>query len=314
MTSNHHEFKGMALPRLLTREHARALGMPDTMIRSRRRTGRWQAITRDVFLTLPPATRMDRIAAAALMGGRYGVVSGAAAVRVWGLRPRREGAHVLALVPRDFGRRDSSWIRYRRTTRLPRASIVHGIRVAPVARAVADHALEVARLDDVRAIVAEAVQRGLATPRDLEAEYAAGPRNDSKRLRIAVEDLTAGARSAPEGRAARSLRKAKLDGFVQNAEIRVGTRSFVADFLWEEVGAILEIDSREYHFTERDWQQTLRRDQILQSAGYAVLHVTPAQLHDEAEFIAIVRAWLDSLAVRRDHSRVRGRFLPAMQG
>ena len=85
----------------------------------------------------------------------------------------------------------------------------------------------------------------------------------------------------------------------------------MADFLWEDVGAILEIDSREYHFTERDWQQTLRRDQILQGAGYAVLHVTPAQLRDEAQFIAMVRAWL---LVRRDHPSVGGRFLPAMRG
>ena len=179
------------------------------------------------------------------------------------------------------------------------------------ATAVADHSLEIARLDDVRAIVAEAVQRGLATPYDLEAEYVAGPRNDSKLLRIALEDLTAGARSAPEGRAACSLRKAKLGGFRQNAEVHVGGRRFVADFLWEDVGAILEIDSREYHFTERDWQQTLRRDQILQGAGYAVLHVTPAQLRDEAQFIAMVRAWL---LVRRDHPSVGGRFLPAMRG
>jgi very-short-patch-repair endonuclease len=313
MTTHHHEFQGRALPRLLTREHARALGMPDTLIRSRRRTGRWQAITRDVFLTIPPATRMDRIAAAALTGGKRGVVSGAAAVRVWGLRPRREGA-VLILVPRDFGRRDSSWIRYRRTVRLPQPSVVHGIRVAPAARAVADHALELARLDDVRAVVAEAVQRGLASPHDLEAEYLAGPRNGSRQLRIAVEDLTAGARSAPEGRAARSMNRAKLGGFVQNAEVQVGGRRFLADFLWEDLGAILEIDSREYHFTERDWQQTLRRDQLLQASGYAVLHVTPVQLRDEAQFIATVRAWLNALLVRRDHPRVGGGFLPPSQG
>jgi very-short-patch-repair endonuclease len=174
--------------------------------------------------------------------------------------------------------------------------------------------LEIARLDDVRAIVAEAVQRGLATPHDLEAEYGAGPRNDSKHLRIALEDLLAGARSAPEGRAARSLRKANLGGFVQNTKIRIGSRRFVADFLWEDLGAILEIDSREYHFNERDWQQTLRRDQTLQGAGYAVLHVTPAQLRDEARFIAIVRAWLNSLLVRRDHPGAGGRILPPSQG
>jgi very-short-patch-repair endonuclease len=275
------------------------MGMPDTLIRSRRRTGRWQAVARDVFLTAPPVTELDRIAAAAIAGGRNGVVSGAAAVQVWGLRPRsRANGRVLVLVPRDFGRRDNQWIRYRRTTRLPRPAIVREIRVAPPARAIADHALELVRLDDVRAIVAEAVQRGLVQPCDLEAEYLAGPRNDSMHLRVAVEDLMAGARSAPEARAARALRRAKLGCFEQNAEVAVGIRRFVADFLWKELRAILEIDSHEYHFNSDDWQQTLRRDQIVQTAGYFVLHVTPRQVFDEVQFVGTVRSWLSSLSRR----------------
>jgi very-short-patch-repair endonuclease len=61
---------------------------------------------------------------------------------------------------------------------------------------------------------------------------------------------------------------------------------------------VLEIDSTEYHLTPADHDRTLARDQVLQAAGYAVLHVKPSQLRDAAVFVQLVRDWLAALARR----------------
>lgn len=287
------------LPRLLTRADAHSRGVPDTTIRSRRRNGRWALLAPDVYLTQPGRCRQDEVRASVMAGGPHAAVSGAEGVRLWGIRPRRTVSRILVLVPRDYGRRDTELIRWRRTDRLPRPVVVGGVQVAPAARAVADHALELHWLDDVRAVVCEAVQRGLARPEEIQAEYEAGPRNRSRHLRVAIEDLLDDAASAPEARAGRALRNARVGSFRQNVDLIVRGRRVVVDVLFEDVSAVLEIDSREFHFSEHDWQRTLQRDQLLQSAGYAVLHVTPKQLLDERSFVALVRNWLESLRQMR---------------
>jgi very-short-patch-repair endonuclease len=98
--------------------------------------------------------------------------------------------------------------------------------------------------------------------------------------------------------AADSLRGAGVTGFVQNVELVVAGRRLFPDFYWPDLRAILEIDSREHHFEEADWQATLRRDQILQSAAYLVLHVTPRQVYDTEQFIRTTTGWLAAARLR----------------
>ena len=80
-----------------------------------------------------------------------------------------------------------------------------------------------------------------------------------------------------------------MPAFEQNAAVVVGARRYVADFLWRELWAILEIDSRDYHFAPREWQATLRRHAELETGGYSVIHVTPADLGDGDEFARRVK-------------------------
>lgn len=82
-------------------------------------------------------------------------------------------------------------------------------------------------------------------------------------------------------------------------------RRFVADFLWRELRAVLEIDSTEHHLSPEDHAATLARDQLLQTGGYVVLHVKPSQLANPAAFVELVREWLDALA-RRSTYRLLG--------
>jgi very-short-patch-repair endonuclease len=57
----------------------------------------------------------------------------------------------------------------------------------------------------------------------------------------------------------------------------------VADAWWEEAGVVVEVDSREYHFSAEDWQATMRRHDRLVAQGVLVLHFTPAQIRNAPE-------------------------------
>jgi very-short-patch-repair endonuclease len=116
-------------------------------------------------------------------------------------------------------------------------------------------------------------------------------------LRQALVEMSAGAASAPEARAARILRRAGVAAFEQNAVILLpGGGHYVADFLWRALRAILEIDSVEYHFDPVAWRRTMDRHLVLTTLGHSVIHRPPSALRDEHRFAADITAWLASRA------------------
>jgi hypothetical protein len=174
-----------------------------------------------------------------------------------------------------------------------------GPRRVVVARAVADHALTLARVGDVRQLVARAVREQRCSIRALRTELEAGPRNGSALLRQVLDEVEAGATSAPEAEAAKILRAAGVPPFEQNAVIRLPNgRYFIADLLWRALRAILEIDSVEYHLDPADWRRTMDRHLHLTTLGYSVVHRPPSALRDPARFAADIGAWLATLAAR----------------
>jgi hypothetical protein len=183
----------------------------------RLRAGQWRRLAPSVYLTSPPATPVDRMHAAALHGGSRCAISGAAALFALGFRAVRPPSAELVLVRSDSGVESWGRIRVRRTARLPRPLWRSGLPLAPVARAVADQALQLRRLDRVQAVVAEAVQRRMCDVAELAAELEAGPRQGSRLLRAALRDVGYGALSVPEAKAARLMRKAAIAEFEQNA-------------------------------------------------------------------------------------------------
>jgi very-short-patch-repair endonuclease len=285
-------FDPTAPPRVVTLAEAAVLGFPFHVVRRRVHRGRWIRLAPGVYCTDPPAGRADHLRAATKHGGPGAVVSGAAALAEFGFRTAPQPARELVLVPAAAGARSCGRIVVRRTARLPGAAARPGPAVAPAARAVVDHARTLPNLDDVRAVVAEAVQREFCNVDELWEEVAAGARNGRALVRQAVHEVTAGARSAPEARAARLVKSAGLGPFRQNAPIRVRGRRYVADFLWPDLAAILEIDSVEHHFQRLDWQRTLARHFELEAGGYSVTHLPPSALRDGAAFIRLVQDWL----------------------
>ena len=134
---------------------------------------------------------------------------------------------------------------------------------------------------------------------DLLAEYAAGPRNNSRLLRIALADLLDGARSAAEAVAVRRLGRGGVPAFEVNVSIvdTAGRLLRVVDLFWRALRAVIEIDSRAFHFCEADWQATLARHNELTRHGLSLLHYAPrAVTAPGSTFVAEVAAWLRSRA------------------
>ena len=287
-----------ALPRVLGRAAAHSRGYNPNMIAHRLTTGQWRRILPRTYLSVDTLTWPDRLTAALTFAGPGALLSGAAALADEGLRAVGRPSAILVLVPVSTRLRSTAWVRIRPTQRLPERALLPGPARAPLSRAVADLALERRRLDDVRALLSEVVRRHLCTVDELADELECGPRNGSAHLRDALDEVTVGAWSAPEARAARVLRRAGVPPFEQNVRIDLpGGRFFVVDFLWRELKAILEIDSVEHHFDAPDRDATMDRHLVLETLGYSVVHRSPAVVQKQpAAFAGGIAAWLAARA------------------
>ena len=291
------------LPRILTRADALTRGYSRRAIDHRLATGRWRLVLPHTYRTGDTLTWTDRLDAALALAGPEALITGAAALADQGLRTVHRPRRVLVLVPRAVHVRPANWVRLRRTDRMPEPALIPGPRRADLARAVADLALERPRLDDVRALVSQAVRAGLCTLDELAAELSTGPRQHSRNLRIAIADLDAGAWSAPEARAAAILRRSNVPPFEQNARIDLSDGTYVVvDFLWRSLRAVLEIDSDEHHwFDPADRDSTSRRQSKLATGGYSVMSRRPAVLgRQPRQFRTDVEDWLAARARELD--------------
>ena len=71
----------------------------------------------------------------------------------------------------------------------------------------------------------------------------------------------------------------------------------VVDLFWRALRAVIEIDSRAFHFCEADWQATLARHNELTRHGLALLHYPPRAVTARGStFVREVHAWLGARA------------------
>jgi len=278
------------LPTVLSARVARQLGLSRAAVRNGIARGGWQPLVRGLVLTTRgEPTRADWALTGLAVAGPSSALSGWDALRLLGrgVAPRQPASDdVLVLTPRGLNRRIGR-VRIR-PTRRPFATwrtsandpSLPLIDVAAAARAVADTALDEHWLNPVRAMVAAAVQHDLCSVDDLTAELAAAPRNGSGLLRRALGEIGAGARSVAEIRALGYLQQADVPRFELNAPIAdpTGRVIAVADVLWPRLRAVVEIDSREFHFDAAEWQATMRRHNKVTRLGYALTHYPPSEI------------------------------------
>src|SRR5260370_33044901 len=153
------------------------------------------------------------------------------------------------------------------------------LRYAPPGRAVADAVRDMTSLRDVRAVVADAVQRGSCEVRDLFAELAAGPNVGAALFRETLSDVADGIRSAAEGDLRDLLVKSGLPMPLFNPMVFAGDL-FVAqpDAWWPELGVAVEVDSRQWHMSPEDHEMTLARGRRMGVHQIVLLRFTPKEI------------------------------------
>lgn len=167
-----------------------------------------------------------------------------------------------------------------RTIHVPEALSVRGLPLAPLARALVDASRRITSLDDIRAMIADAVQRGLCSPDALTTELAQSSTIGSALPRRVISEIEDGVRSAAEAWGRTLVRRSSLPDPEWNVELRAPTGAMlgIADAWWDEVGLAWEIDSKEFHLSPVGYARTLTKHSALTAAGIVVVHTLPSRL------------------------------------
>ena len=95
----------------------------------------------------------------------------------------------------------------------------------------------------------------------------------------ALAEVTEGIRSAIEGDLRDLIRWARLPTPLYNPRLLVdGKFLAMPDCWWPESGVAGEADSRTWHFSPDDWEQTLARHARMSAHGIIVLHLTSQRI------------------------------------
>lgn len=272
------------------------LGFPDRTIRNRTALGGpWQRILPHTYLTQtgPPTPR--QLGRAALLYGapdsKWGaVLTGGAALELYGMRrlPSQKRVHIL--VSSVNQRATTGHVIIERTARMPAQVTRHGLACAPFARALTDAARHSTDLDEVRAMMAEAVQRRFCTPRHVIDEVRDGPIRHSKLAHRVALEIADGIRSPAEGWLREAFTRFRMPPPRWNATLRdrtTGQTIAVPDALWADCCLIAEVDSKDYHLSPDDWQRTQERHTRLTALGFVILHFAPTRIKADPETVCI---------------------------
>jgi hypothetical protein len=273
-----------AQEQVISRRQALACGIPrNTVGLWCGPDGKWQKLLPGVYLTVTgKPTSGQRLVAAVLYAGPQAVITGPAALRLH--RLRSPGPDIIdVLIPHAVRRQSAGFVRIHRTVRRPRVYLTGAIRFCHAARAVADSARVLTALDDVKSVVAEAVQKRACSIAEIGLELDKGPSRESVRLRAALRSVRAGTRSVAEDRFRERVMKSNLPAPRYNVFLRAadGTDIGEVDAWWADAGVSAEIDSQEYHFYRSDWLRTDAKRSRLLKHGIFPHNIAPARVdHD----------------------------------
>jgi hypothetical protein len=277
-----------------------AAGLHRETIARRVRAGLWQRPFPGVIIMQSgPPTQEQLIEAALLYAGSSSVLTGVEAVRRHGLRRLPETAELHVLVGADTHRRCLPSLVVERTERPPGTVERDGVRVAPLDRAVLDTARRLGDRDDVRALLADAIQQRRTTTARLGVELDAGNQRGSAIVRDVLEEIADGIRSATEGWGRDLYARSGLPPMLWNPTLRWPNGRFLAtpDGYLPSVGMAWENDSMEFHPVEED--ETARRRADMIGAGVVVAHHRPRRLKTEPDrVIEELRAYYQLAASR----------------
>ncbi|MDN5932450.1 MAG: hypothetical protein L0I24_15525, partial [Pseudonocardia sp.] len=279
-----------------------ALGLARSTIAQRCRAGGpWQRLLPGiVMLSNGPPTRADRRRAALLYAGHGSVLTGADALELHGMeRMPRPSGPVHVLVPADRRRAGSGRVLAERTARLP-VPAPGRWSLAPVVRATLDFTRRCNDRNQVRAAIAEVVQRNRCTPAQLGVELEAGCGRGSALSRMVLEEISDGVRSAAEAMARELVLGSGLPAPLWNATLldRSGNVIACPDAWFDDVGLAWEIDSKEWHLSPEDYERTLDRRSAMMAEHVIVMHTQPRKLVRRQEVLRELRSNYAHAALR----------------
>jgi hypothetical protein len=246
-------------------------------------------------------TRRQQIEAALLHGGPEALLTGCDAVHLYGLRRVPDNDRIHILVPQARHIRTARFAVVERTIHMPEPVQKHGLRLAPLERAVLDAARRWRRVDPVRALLAEAVQRGRCRPAELLAELNSGSRRGSALPRRVLAEVDEGARSVAEADGLRIWKESGLPTAAWNVPVLDSRGRFIAvpDAWCDDVALAWEIDSFEWHFNAEGYARTVARNTRYAGAGIVVVQTLPSRLRDNpAGVIDELRAAYEAAGAR----------------
>ena len=262
------------------------LGVPEsTVYRRCRPGGPWQLLLPAVVLLSTGTPTRDQLVAGALRyAGDGALVTGLEACRRHGVRrgPASDGT-VHLLVPHDRQVQSSRYAVVERTRRLPAAVVRSGLPLAPAGRATVDAGRRLSAPGEVTELMADAVQRGLCTVRELAVEVDDAQRRGTAVPRRILHDVQDGVRSAAERDAKKLWSRSGLPEPWWNARVHDGRGNLlgVADAWFDDVALTWEINSLEWHLGPDDYAREQERTARFTAAGALVLPTQPRRLRNE---------------------------------
>ena len=104
------------------------------------------------------------------------------------------------------------------------------------------------------------------------------------RLRASIPDFRmAPVRSELERRFLALIHRGGLPKPETGVLVELNSRLVECDSVWREARVMVELDSRAFHDTAIAFERDRLRDRALQAAGWHVVRITWAQLHDDPE-------------------------------
>lgn len=271
--------------------------MPSTTVQARTGPdGPWQRLMPGVVLTYSGTpTLRQRLDAALVYAGEGAMLTGVCALVRMGVRNVPEPYDLHVLVAHDRRRLSTDAVIVERSRRLPRPRLIEGLPCAPMARACIDAARRMRDRRAVRALIAEVVQRGWTSVRQLATEIRDAQIRGTALPRGVIREVSAGIRSVAEAEVRDALRRAGIPEPVWNRDLFDAHGKWLArpDAAWLDIGVVLEIDSLEWHLSPTAYHHTQERHRRMTAAGLLVIHVTPGTVRREPErFLADVQATL----------------------
>jgi hypothetical protein len=177
-------------------------------------------------------------------------------------------------------RKSTGFVTVTRTRYLPERMDDGGVAIAPVERALVDFGSRETHVRTVRAVYCDAIQRRLATLSDLDKVAEHGPHLGRGLIRVLLEELHDGIRSAPEADfrdialSARGVPKPLFNPLIRLPD----GRRISPDALVEEAPLVHETNGRLAHAEEDLFDAMQERHDVLTTAGFTVLHNPPGRL------------------------------------